>query len=118
MQDWQIQRILADPDKYLDGTLRINACVSYDRNPGHRPYKEWSWEGDGWYEEGTLTSISESRWGPRCDLHLDGGGQAEGYGRGDVEIIDDRFEELLNRKSPAPSATTPPDPSTAASTAA
>ena len=34
MTDRQIQLVLADPDKYLDGTLRIEACISYDRDTG------------------------------------------------------------------------------------
>jgi hypothetical protein len=123
MEAWQVERILGNPEKYLDGALRINACVAYDHDPGNEIYPEWEWQGDGWYEEGALTDIREDTVYAGqflLDLELDGGGQAEGYGEGDVEIIDERFPELLDEEfSPAPlppSASTPSPRSTATST--
>ena len=114
MTESQIKRILAEPDKYLDGSLKIKACISYDRNTGMGdqvnldddedpvsvpPFPEVRWEGDGWYEDATLTGINgDGHGGHRCDVDLEGGGEAGGYGPGDVEIVDERFPELLREE--------------------
>jgi hypothetical protein len=93
----QCQRIAAQPERYLDGSLVVHARVCYDRDPGEAPPSAWAWGGDGWYASAVLIDVRiHSDGDPRLDVNLADGGQENDYHAEDIVILDTRFPELLS----------------------